>query len=177
MEERIKYREALGLTQDEAAQLLKIPKSLLGMFEIGQRDLPSPIKLQLVTLYNLVQKQVTVSNPKKKENTVQELILEINKALLETQYKQQLLERKLTLFQSKFQKSERLLQFVHVLENELKKEAKPSQDFITVLQLKADKEVAKYGPLSQIKLELKIKALKAYQKAIEAALNHFIPKQ
>jgi cytoskeletal protein RodZ len=39
MQQASKYREALGITQEEAAQLLKIPKSILGMFEIGQRDL------------------------------------------------------------------------------------------------------------------------------------------
>lgn len=48
MEQSIKYREALGLTQDQSAQLLKIHKSLLGTFEIGQRDLSGPIKLQFV---------------------------------------------------------------------------------------------------------------------------------
>lgn len=84
MEERIKYREALGLTQDEMAQLLKIPKSLLDMFEIEQRNFSSPIKLQLVTLYNLVQKQESkASNSDKKEKDFQELTLELKKELLE----------------------------------------------------------------------------------------------
>lgn len=84
MEERIKYREAIGLTQDEVAQLLNIPKSLLDMFEIGQRNFSSPIKLQLVTLYNLVQKQESkASNSDKKEKDFQELTLELKKELLE----------------------------------------------------------------------------------------------
>lgn len=84
MEERIKYREAIGLTQDEVAQLLNIPKSLLDMFEIGQRNLSSPIRLHLVTLYNLIQKQESkASNSDKKEKDFQELTLELKKELLE----------------------------------------------------------------------------------------------
>ena len=175
MEERIKYREALGLTQEEAAQLLKIPKSLLGMFEIGQRDLSSPIKLQLVTLYNLVQKQeeATASNPNHKANAVEELTLEVKKELLETQYKQQALERKLTLCKSKFQKSEKLLQFVHILETQVEKKARPSQEFINVLKIKAEKEITKYGKLAQTKLELKIRGIKSYQTALEEEMNKY----
>ena len=54
------------------------------MFEIGQRNFSSPIKLQLVTLYNLVQKQESkASNSDKKEKDFQELTLELKKELLE----------------------------------------------------------------------------------------------
>jgi transcriptional regulator with XRE-family HTH domain len=174
MEQRIKFREALGLTQEEAAQFLKIPKSLLGMFEIGQRDLSSPVKLQLVTLYNLVEKQESkASNSDKKEKYFQELTLELKKELLEMQYKQQVLARKLALFQSKSQKSEKLLQFVHVLETEVKKEERPSQDYIEVLKIKAEKEVAKYGTLAQIKLELKLRSIKSYQKEIKVEVKKY----
>ena len=173
MEERIKYREALGLTQDEAAQLLKIPKSLLGMFEIGQRDLASPIKLQLVTLYNFVQKKATATNPNHQANAVEELTLELKKELLETQYKQQVLEKKLATFHSKLKKSEKLLQFIHILETEVDKEAKPSQDFINVLRIKAEKEVIKFGITAQTKLELKIKGNKLYQKVLEEEVNKY----
>ena len=174
MEQRIKFREALGLTQEEAAQLLKIPKSLLGMFEIGQRDLASPIKLQLVTLYNLVQKQESkASNSDKKEKDSPELTLELKKELLEMQYNQQVLERKLELFQSKYQKSEKLLQFVHVLETEVKKQERPSQDYIEVLKIKAEKEVIKYGTLAQTKLELKIRSIKSYQKELKVEVKKY----
>ena len=105
------------------------------MYEIGQRPLSSLIELQLVTLFNLMQKKESnVSNSDKKALYTQEHVLELKKELREIQFKQLVLERKLSLFQVKFQKSEKLLNFVHVLETEVKKEEKPSQDYINGLK-------------------------------------------
>ncbi|WP_432672680.1 hypothetical protein [Flavobacterium sp. SM2513] len=174
MEHRIKYREALGLTQDVAAQLLKIPKSLLGMFEIGQRPISSSIELQLVRLYILVQKQGPyVPNSDKEAADIHKHVLELKKELRETAYKQQVLERKLALFQSKHQKSEKLLTFVHILETEVKIEERPSQDYIYVLKRKAERAFSKYGTLAQTKLELKIRGFSGYHKALQVELKSF----
>ena len=70
---------------------------MLGMFEIGQRDLPATIKLQLITLYNLVQEQHKPidSNSNKKIKEAELLKVTIKTELLENEYKQQVLERKL----------------------------------------------------------------------------------
>lgn len=170
----MKYREALGLTQEEAAMFLKIPKSLLGMYEIGQRPLSSTIELQLITLHNLVQQQeLNLSNSDQKAKEIQEHVLELNKELKEIKFQQLVLERKLALFQSKFLKSEKLRNFVHVLETEVKEEERPSQDFIHVLKVKAAKESAKYGTLAQTKLELKIRGIKWYQEALEEEVKKY----
>jgi transcriptional regulator with XRE-family HTH domain len=175
MRQRMIYRDALGLTQEEAAMLLKIPKSLLGMYEIGQRPLSSSIELQLITLYNLVQQQEpNISSSDKKAKDIQEHVLELNKELLKIQFQQLVLERKLAIFQSKFLKSEKLLKFVHVLETEVKKEERPSHDYINVLKVKAEKECIKYGTLAQTKLELKIRGIKWYQKALEEEVKKYL---
>lgn len=174
MGQRIKYREELGLTQEEAAMFLKIPKSLLGMYEIGQRPLSSTIELQLITLYHLVQQQEpNVSNSDKKAKEIQEHVSELNKELREIKFQQLVLERKLALFQSKFLKSEKLRNFVHVLETEVKEEARPSQDFIYVLKAKATRESTKFGTLVQTKLELKISGIKWYQAALEEEVKKY----
>lgn len=170
----MKYREALGLTQEEAALFLKIPKSLLGMYEIGQRPLSSTIELQLIKLYNLVQKQEPdVSNSDKKVKENQEHVSELNKELLEIQFQKLVLERKLALFQSKFLKSEKLRNFVRVLETEVQEEERPSQDFVNVLKVKAGKEFIKYGTLAQTKLELKIRGITWYQAALEEEVKKY----
>ena len=144
------------------------------MYEIGQRPLSSLIELQLVTLFNLMQKKESnVSNSDKKALYTQEHVLELKKELREIQFKQLVLERKLSLFQVKFKKSEKLLNFVHVLETEVKKEEKPSQDYINVLKTKAENEFAKYGTLAQTKLELKIRGFKEYQEALQEEVKNY----
>ena len=163
------YREALGLTQEELAQLLKIPKSMLGMFEIRQRDLPATIKLQLITLYNLVQEQQkpVASNSTKKLKEDQLLRVTVKNELLENQYKQQVLERKLEQCKTRFQKSEKQIKLVHILETQVRVEDRPSQDYINVLKRKAEKESKKYSVVEQTKLELKIKGLKSFRNELE----------
>ena len=163
------YREALGLTQEELAQLLKIPKSMLGMFEIRQRDLPATIKLQLITLYNLVQEQQkpVASNSTKKLKEDQLLRVTVKNELLENQYKQQVLERKLEQCKTRFQKSEKQIKLVHILETQVRVEDRPSQDYINVLKSKAEKESKKYSVVEQTKLELKIKGLKSFRNELE----------
>jgi transcriptional regulator with XRE-family HTH domain len=173
MKNASQYREALGLTQEEAAQLLKIPKSMLGMFEIGQRDLPVVIKLQLITLYNLVQEQHSpiAKRTTTKSDEVELIASAINKDYLENKYKLQVLERKLEQLKIRFQKSEKLGKLVHILETQVKIEDRPSQDYITVLKRKAANESKKCSKLEQTKLELKIKGHKSFQKELENYLK------
>ena len=45
--------------------------------------------------------------------------------------------------------------------------------FINVLKIKAERELIKYGKLAQIKLELKIKGNKLYQKVLEEEVNKY----
>jgi transcriptional regulator with XRE-family HTH domain len=172
MKQASKYREALGITQEEAAQLLKIPKSILGMFEIGQRDLPSVIKLQLITLYNLVldrEKATDVS----KQNTLskKEIILVVQEALLENKFNLQVLERKIEQTQNKFQKYCKQIQLVQILESNFNTKEKPSQDYIEVLKRKAERGMQKNSLLEQTKLQLKLKGLKSFQKELEKELK------
>ena len=174
MRQRMKFREELGLTQEEAAMFLKIPKSLLGMYEIGQRPLSSTIELQLITLHNLVQQQeLNLSNSDQKAKDIQEHVSELNKELREIKFQQLVLERKLALFQSKFLKSEKLRNFVYVLETDVQEEERPSQDFINVLKVKAANDSTKYGTLAQTKLALKIRGIRCYQEVLEEEVKQY----
>jgi transcriptional regulator with XRE-family HTH domain len=168
MKEAQKYRAALGLTQEEAAQLLQVPKSLIGMFEIGQRDLPTKTKLQLITLYNLVQeKQESVITFKESELPISVLQHEF----LENEYQLQFLERKLKQYKNKLEKSIKQLQLVAVLETQTNTDAKTSQDFTAVLKRKAERGIQKHGLQEQTRLELKIKGHQFFQKELERELK------
>lgn len=172
MKQANKYREALGITQEEAAQLLKIPKSILGMFEIGQRDLPSAIKLQLITLYNLVlDKEKSTDLSKQNTLSKKEIILVLQEALLENKFNLHVLERKIEQTQNKFQKYCRQNQLVQILESNYNKEEKPSKDYIEVLKRKAESGMQKNSLLEQTKLEFKLKGLKSFQKELKKELK------
>lgn len=168
MKDAKKYREALGLTQEEAAQLLQVPKSLIGMFEIGQRDLNTKAKLQLITLYNLVQEKqepVITFNESKLPISV------LKQEFLENEYQLLVLERKLKLSKNKFEKYVKQLQLVTILETQTNTDVKTSQDFIAVLKRNAERGIQKHGVQEQAKLELKIKGHQLFQKELERELR------
>jgi transcriptional regulator with XRE-family HTH domain len=169
MKDASQYREALGLTQEEMVLLLKIPKSKLGMFEIGQRDLPIATKTQLIALYNLVQepqREPDVSAEEKKKYD-EALGLQIKKELLENEYKLLVLERKLEQYKIKYQKYSKQKRLVNILENQVNEKQSFSKDMITVLKRKAERNLEQCSLLEQTKLEIKIKGHKSFQKELE----------
>ncbi len=58
MNELLEFRTSLGLTQKQMADLLGIPTSQLGMYEIGQRALPDNAR----QLWNAIEKQLAAGN-------------------------------------------------------------------------------------------------------------------
>ena len=71
-------RSILGISQEELAQLLQIPRAQVSMFECGKRDLPREAKIALapmlahVTKTNLkFQPQADAPDPKKQESLAQ----------------------------------------------------------------------------------------------------------
>lgn len=167
-------REALGLTQEETAMLLRITKSQLAMFEIGQRDLPTKPMLKLINMYNYLQnkEQEKVKHiDQKSENSKIVKLLEVE--IVKNKYKQSLLERKLTRLQSNHQKSLSTLQLVEYLETQLEESEKPSKDFTGVIRTKGLRVMDKNGLSVQKKLELKLNALQNYQKELEKELKQY----
>ncbi|AWM14123.1 hypothetical protein DI487_09860 [Flavobacterium sediminis] len=174
MKEARQFREALGLTQEEAAQLLKIPKSRIGMFEIGQRELPVKAKLRLVTLYHDLQKQEALLQSATNETFEKEAYVAfLELELLENQFNRQVLERKLEQSKEKYQKSLKLSRLTTLLEQDTKETEKPSPAFMEFLKRKARNGMQKHGLPEQAKLALKLKSYHSFQQELEKELKQY----
>lgn len=166
------FRQTLGITQEEAALLLKTTKSQIAMFELGLRELPVAKLHKLVTLYNHIQskqQQKTGSTDDKAENAKCFAMLE--KELKNSEMEVVLLNRELEQVKAKYQKNVSVLELVNYLESELPEKEKPSQDFIKVLRNKAIRGIEKNGTTVQLKAELTIKTAQQYQKEIKKELE------
>ncbi|ESU24864.1 hypothetical protein FEDK69T_04170 [Flavobacterium enshiense DK69] len=167
-------REALGLTQEETAMLLRVAKSHLAMFEIGQRDLPSKAMQKLATMHNYLQnkeQEKVLHIDKEYENAKIVQLLEVE--LVKNKYKQALIERELSRLQSNHQKSLSTLQLVEYFETQLEESEKPGKEFINMIRTKALRGMEKNGLSVQKKLELKLNALQKYQKELEKELKQY----
>jgi transcriptional regulator with XRE-family HTH domain len=166
------FREALGLTQEEVAMLLRISMSQLSMFEIGQRDLSSEAMLKLLNMYNYVQNKshVSVENPILKEDT-DKITLLLEKELKENQYEQMVLERKTHDFKRKYQKSISTLKLVEYLETQVANKEKYEKELVGILRKKALSGIEKNGVPIQVQWDLKLKALQFHQKELQKQLK------
>ena len=168
------FRTSLGLTQEEAAFLLKITKSQLGMYELSLRDLPATKMLKLVLMHNHVQKklQEKVTQPDDKSQNAKCI------AILEHEYKStkieiHLLKREMEKIQTKYQKSVSAGELALYLETELQKDERPSKDFIQMLRHRAKSGIEKYGKAAQLRCELKLKAQQQQQEVIKNELDYY----
>lgn len=166
-----KFREALGLTQEETAMVLKIAISQLAMFETGKRDLPTAAILKLGTLYNYVQSK---ENEKPKDSALKaeaaKIAILLEEELLVNRHGQIQLERKISRLKNKYQKSVSALKLVECLETQF---SKPDKGLNEIIRLKAVKAAEKNGLLVQIKWDLKLKALQQYQKILQKELIRY----
>lgn len=166
------FREALGLTQEETAMLLRIPLSQLAMFEIGQRDLPTDAKLKLANMYHHVQnKQKEIAQLPALKVEEAKMIKIVEEELLVNQHEQVLIERKINTLKSKYQKSVSILQLVEYLETQLPKQEQYEKEFTAILRRKALKGIEKNGLPIQTPLNLKLTGLQLHQKELQRELN------
>ncbi|TGD59657.1 helix-turn-helix domain-containing protein [Flavobacterium humi] len=162
------FREALGLTQEETAMLLKITISQLAMFEIGQRDLPVNAKLQLIKMHNhvIAKQQEKMQHPIVRNDAakIKEIIA---KELLDNQYAQLVLERKIKEAKHKYNKSISALQLAEYLDSLPAEGEIPDKGLTEIIHDKAIRGIEKYGLPVQMKYSIKLQALQNHQKELE----------
>lgn len=168
------YREALGLTQEEVAMFLRIPKSQLGMFEIGQRDMPADAMLKLVDMHNYVEsKEEGKWNHTLLKADADKMTSLLENELKENQQEQIVLERKINDFKSKYQKSISTLKLVEYLETQMPNKEKYEYELADMLRKKAVRGIEKNGLLIQVQWDLKLKTLQFHQKELQKQLKQF----
>lgn len=166
------FRQTLGITQEEAAILLKTTKSQIAMFELGLRELPTAKMLKLVTLYNHVKnKQQDKSNASDLKAETAKSIVMLEQELKENEVKLLLLNRELESYKEKHQKYFSVLELVTYLETELPEKEQPSPEFIAILRRKAIKGIEKNGVHVQLKCELSLKSAQHYHKELKKELE------
>lgn len=105
-------REQLGLTQEEASEILGISRGQLSMYELGKRDLPTHALVKLATLSNYVSealnKQSNLEVDKKAYH--KKSIAIVDNLIAKHQLKKIQLERKLKKIKNNQQKAFAALQ-------------------------------------------------------------------
>ena len=104
MKKNTSLRSLLGITQEEAAQLLQTTRSQLSLYELGKRDLPTKSFVKLAKLWVHVEQANKIPKEampyfKEQEIKWQE---QLQKDIEENQFQQMMLQRKIQKIEGKF---------------------------------------------------------------------------
>jgi len=140
-------RDALGLTQQEMASMLKINRAQYSMYESCLRELPMGTSAQLnVLLQHLYSPADPIS--KKITQVVQQealVIKELEKQLKECHHQKQLIARKLDNTEQKYATQVAILQLVDFLRNHQDTATDYPPLLLNLLESKAKRILAKNG--------------------------------
>lgn len=160
MAQTIKIREVLGITQEQASQLLGVSRTYFAMYETGKRDLPTPVLLKLTKLWQLL-------NEKPNEKSDSYYLSEYNKVdtlnfiedqINDTKLKQLNLEKKQKKIKANHIKNQNALQLITFLKNEAKSEKE--EELLESIENEVLKKLEKNNWKVQLELQFKIDSLK-----------------
>ena len=160
---------AVGLKQQELAQLLQVSRSQLSLYELGKRSLPVHAMEKLAAILAYMQKgkaksEVKKSIPVEKQNFLKKLLLKNNHQQLIVDRKIKALEKK----QKAFTTSKKLI--AYLLKN-LSKMKKNELAVLKSIEVKSKKqEIENYATLL-FQLELKKKVLVFEEKVLQKKLQ------
>lgn len=160
-------RKQLGLTQEEASEILGISRGQLSMYELGKRDLPTHALVKLATLSN----HVSDAMNKRKDAGIDKKVLQkasvtiIEELLAKHELKKRLLERKLKTMIANEQKAFAAMQ-VAIYEQENNKEAGKNE--LDHLLSQSEKKLARNNWQEQLACQYEIVALEGMISALRA---------
>lgn len=160
-------RKQLGITQEQMAEILGISMSLLSMYELGKRDLPTHALVKLATLSN----HVSDAMNKRKDAGTDKKVLQkasvtiIEEMLAKHELKKKLLERKLKTMIVNEQKAFAAMQ-VAIYEQENNKEARKNE--LEHLLSQSEKKLARNNWQEQLACQYEIVALEGMISALRA---------
>lgn len=147
-------REQLGLSQQDLAQYLSITVSLLGMYEIGKRDLPTAALVKLAAIELLLnQKEFSFDELNFLEQNQVLHVKEILKKQEERlRFKQMKAQRSLDEVMKKYNQSSNLFRLAK------DNTTPPATQMVALLQ-QATHGIEDYGVVTQLQLKIKLQEI------------------
>lgn len=164
-------RSLLLITQMDMAQLLKVHRSQLSMFELGKRDLPRKAKLLLAPMLDHVSKASKKLNTEagyldaKKQEFLKEL-------LEENEFKRLRMERKLEKIRNNYQKKLAILHLTAFLSKSAARQPESYKNLVASIKDRATRMYGGCDARTVIDCEIKSELLELEK----ALLEKFIAK-
>lgn len=171
MKDTTTYKGITGLTQEEMAMALGITISQWSMYKSGQRDIPQDATIQLADLLTNITKAKSVSREsttiaETEKKKVQEWL---KREYLNLQYKEQLLERKISTMENIRSECFAALETAHYLESQPEKGLFP--DLSKYIKVRATTTLNKNALQRLQELQLKKESVTVLKNSVEQKLK------
>lgn len=172
MSQKIKIREVLGITQEQASLLVGVSRTHFAMYELGKRDLPTHAMLKLTRLWQFVNENQKNDTLHLLENNKLSLLRFIEEKIEEAQLKKLNWEKKQKKIKNNSIKNQNALQVISFLKREAKSEREEAllqlieNDILIKLKNNNWKE--------QFELQFKLDSLKLFQEYLIAQKQNLL---
>ena len=168
-------RNLLGITQYDMAQLLRVSRSQVAMFELGKRDLPLAAKILLGEMLTHLKNAKTESKALPQlDNQKAQKKAHLDNLLKENEYHQLVIARKIQAAEKKYKNNVTILQLTGFLAAKTQDKVTPSPALLHMINIKASKSLAETDGATQVNYEIKQELLKLEKLILEASLRKFV---
>lgn len=167
-------KNVLGIKQEDLAMILGVSRSQLSMYIIGKRNLPVEAKLILSELISTFSKKskLKINNAILLHDAKNATML-MKSIRLNNEYKQIVLQKKLTVLERKYAEAKKTIALIDFLEASLDDSKKDKKQLYKLIKINAEKEIQKNSITKQIPLKVEIESLKTNEIMIQKQFSKF----
>jgi transcriptional regulator with XRE-family HTH domain len=156
----------LGFTQDEMAQLLKLHRTTVSRFELGNGHIPRRSNVLLGAMLTYIQSPEAATDlPAALEEQETQQAEKLQKLIKENEYQYERLSRKLHKAQATYAYNEKATKLLYFLRERAAELPEVSPDLLQVLENRVKASLQKLGKADVLALELQVDLL-VYQKML-----------
>ncbi|WP_291130878.1 hypothetical protein [Flavobacterium sp. UBA7682] len=156
----------LGFTQDEMAQLLKLHRTTVSRFELGNGHIPHRSNVLLGVMLKYSQSpEAKADLPEALEEQQALEVVKLQKMIKENEYQYERLSRKLHKAQANYAYNEKAVKLLYFLRERAAELPEVSPDVLRLLENRVKASLQKLGKADVLALELQVDLL-VYQKML-----------
>lgn len=159
-------KDLLGFSQDEMAQLLRLHRSTVSRFELGNGKIPHHSNVLLGAMLRYIQSpEAKVELPAALEEQEAQQAVRLQKLIKENEYQYERLSRKLSKAQALYTHNEKAMKLLYFLRERASELPEVSPNVLRLLENRVKASLKKQSKADVLALELQVDLL-VYQKML-----------
>lgn len=173
MKNKSSLRALLGITQQEAAILLRIKRSQLSLYELGLRDIPADAMIRMTKVWLQMEKSedVPLSSQQRFAEKEQEWQAYLNDEMIKNKSEQIKIRQRLETIEKNYESNRNAFKAAVSWEKCIDDITEREKEFLKIIAERAAIKLAENGWDIQEKYRLELKVLEQYEKLLKERMS------